>query len=545
MNTRHYFTSVLLLLVITINAQNIVVEDSLIQDPQVRITHILQYIDDSQLNPPVLWDRGMDMVDLSIYDGVDGPTKITDTRIFGLAYGSLYSIPTNSANKLAGPMTAYSTEMQALSASDDIPIIVLHYNYHRLKPTAIGDGILYVDGDQLKETSGNTVSPFEAVTTFMAAPMMRVIHKQDISFVVKSQHHFGNSGKTVSSAQIDFGIGAGWQTLTLEVPLAVTYPSPGEKELRIKYNFTDNTSMENRALIEVVFTPVIPGQPLNGTFVLAHTTSEPDNGAQVDIYIDYNCDGDGIRKPLIFVEGFNPPELGAAQNLLPNNAWRGNFNFVLDGQNLYQGHWDDEGYDLIYIDYHDGGDYIQENAHAVAEAIRWVNEQKAMNGSNEPNVLIGSSMGGLVGKYALREMELAGEDHETELFVAMDSPMRGANIPLSVQYAARHIPNINAYFSTEFGDLIPEMRLGEQLLNRPAAKQMLIYQCENDVEGGQAGLYTSFMNEFHGMGDLSNAREIAISNGSQYQSGQPYGPHTKYFAATVFTWWENFIGPSR
>ena len=90
-------------------AQNIVVEDSLIQDPQVRIAHVLQHLDQSQLSPPNLWDEGMDFIDFSAFDGQDHVDVVTDPRVFGLAYGAVMSMPTNAANQMSDPLNAHNT----------------------------------------------------------------------------------------------------------------------------------------------------------------------------------------------------------------------------------------------------------------------------------------------------------------------------------------------------------------------------------------------------------------------------------------------------
>jgi alpha/beta superfamily hydrolase len=61
----------------------------------------------------------------------------------------------------------------------------------------------------------------------------------------------------------------------------------------------------------------------------------------------------------------------------------------------------EEGYDIVYIDFDQGAGDLRENAYVVMAVIDWVNEQKANYNSEEPNVLLGISMGGVVGRLAL------------------------------------------------------------------------------------------------------------------------------------------------
>ena len=89
--------------------------------------------------------------------------------------------------------------------------------------------------------------------------------------------------------------------------------------------------------------------------------------------------------------------------------------------------------------------------------IKWVNTQKANNGSTFQNVVLGQSMGGLVARYALKDMENKGLNHDTRLYVSHDTPHLGANVPLSVQHSARHLRNM--YINTPIPLLLGEVVL--------------------------------------------------------------------------------------
>ncbi|VDH03263.1 PGAP1-like alpha/beta domain-containing protein [Bergeyella zoohelcum] len=83
-----------------------------------------------------------------------------------------------------------------------------------------------------------------------------------------------------------------------------------------------------------------------------------------------------------------------------------------------------------------GTDYIENNAELLKKAIRWVNQNKV---GNEKNVVLGQSMGGLVARYALKDMEDQGENHDTKLYISHDAPHLGANTPLGLQYMMKNI----------------------------------------------------------------------------------------------------------
>lgn len=69
---------------------------------------------------------------------------------------------------------------------------------------------------------------------------------------------------------------------------------------------------------------------------------------------------------------------------------------------------------LYFLDYTDGTDDIKRNAKLLKEVINWVKQVKV---GGQPNVVLGISMGGLVARWALREMENEGMDHQIKYYL--------------------------------------------------------------------------------------------------------------------------------
>ena len=237
-----------------------------------------------------------------------------------------------------------------------------------------------------------------------------------------------------------------------------------------------------------------------------------------------------LTKPLIVIEGFDPQNSFDYFDLVNDfDRGPGTLNIIIDettGLTLNQA-IEDEDYDLVFIDFVNSTDFIQRNALMVEEVIRWVNNQKV---GSEKNAVLGMSMGGLVGRYALRHMEIEGETHETKLYISHDTPHQGANVPLAAQALVRHLvgeeislPVFLSLFNVNIFDLednFPELSEGLELLQSPAAQQMLIYQLQG--EGGNVSidnttLHDSFLNEYNNMGypQQDNIRNIAIANGTE------------------------------
>lgn len=237
---------------------------------------------------------------------------------------------------------------------------------------------------------------------------------------------------------------------------------------------------------------------------------------EYEIFID-NVDGI-LDNPIIVLDGFDPGDSRDIPGLYASLSF--------GGQNMAD-ILRDEGYDIIILnapvyttggkDIDGGGDYIQRNAMVLIAMIQKLNADKV--GDNEL-VVLGPSMGGLIARYALSYMEDNSLDSETRLYISFDSPHRGANIPISLQYL------IN-YFAIQVGDATAQ-QVVDQLLNSPAAKEMLTDHllghllAGSDYEQdptkilplGAPGFRNEFQAELDALGFPSNVRNVTMINGA-------------------------------
>ena len=244
--------------------------------------------------------------------------------------------------------------------------------------------------------------------------------------------------------------------------------------------------------------------------------------AEYKIYYD-NVNG-VLDKPIFILDGFDPEDSRGIISLFNS------FNNAPTTDNMVE-EVRDEGYDLIFVNFptyisstdnsteiKGGGDFIQRNAYSVIALIQLIN---GMTGETNENVVIGASMGGLVARYALRYMEQSTPaiPHETRLYISFDSPHKGANIPMSVQYLFNYMVN---------GVGLNQFRPGLRDLNSAAAKQMLvdhylahidvgvdpIVQTGSNLPSGAPNFRNAFQSELDAMGFPQNVRNVAMINGS-------------------------------
>jgi len=94
-----------------------------------------------------------------------------------------------------------------------------------------------------------------------------------------------------------------------------------------------------------------------------------------------------------------------------------------------------QGIDVVYHDFSvSNRDYVQNKSAALKSVMQKIDTYRA--GITKPSIMIGLSMGGVVGRYALASFEQEGYRHGVKYFISFDSPHRGAFIPRSLQ----HIP---------------------------------------------------------------------------------------------------------
>jgi hypothetical protein len=158
-------------------------------------------------------------------------------------------------------------------------------------------------------------------------------------------------------------------------------------------------------------------------------------------------------------------------------------------------------------------------------------------------VVLGSSMGGVIARMALGRMDRGGgfngaggfAAHETRLYVSLDAPHQGANIPLGYQALARHVTK--QYLRTGpttvgLVEVVQLIRNGASplltgfLADQPASKQLLnqridfFYNQSNSTN-------QQFLNELRTQWAYPvNIRNVAISDGSECAIGQEFAPGT-------------------
>ncbi len=401
---------------------------------------------------------------------------------------------------------------------DIIPIGIINAKFISIKKEAIKskdfniskEGNVFIN----RSVPGNMlIDEYE----IFASAFLKEIHKAGTyNFIVNDEFYFSNINKKIDHYIIDFDDGNGEQIVEKNSVVSVNYKESGTKNLTLKPIYKNSkrllkssTTKEKAAKGTVTLKSAhIPIPNSNYSFEVTSTITDftynpighPDEKfdnkgkAKVKIWLaeGENASMDYFDKPVILIDGFDPDEQRRDCDSLYRLARSWN-----ETDNVLKSRC----YDIVTVNWIGGGDWIQKNAFALVEVLKKINELK--KGCN-PNVLIGPSMGGIIGRYALSYMEKHNIPHEVGVFIANDSPHRGANIALGIQALLKH-------FSSQSD-------AAENLYNQlccPASRQLLLYHIDRDDKTSIGWMREQLLAELESLGNYpEKPKLIGMASGS-------------------------------
>ena len=316
---------------------------------------------------------------------------------------------------------------------------------------------------------------------------------------------------------IDLGDGQGFRSATLNQTLTGFYSTNATKAellkkiLRIRVRYGTEV-FESKFSITIVFNAELPDYKFYTSELSLPSCFvglEPSADAKVSVkYADKQL---GLQKPVVIVEGFE----GAMNEYGVINFEGLATGMIVDksGDPVYKGmakmSWLYDslfraGFDVIHVDFQESKLSIYENRNNLIKVLHWVSGQNPV----DPTTLVGASMGGLISRLALLELERNNCCMNVSAFGTFDTPHDGAFIPIGVQVGAKR-----------FGEMLwflPSMQSWDKVINSPAARQMLIDHFDPTAENDRR-LFVQLLNNEQ----PSLMRRFAISNGSDSNTKSP------------------------
>ena len=443
---------------------------------KTKTLQVFQNLDKNRVPHGILLDFGMEFTNLQAFNGTLTDSTYTNSQTMSDIYKTLLMCRVRS-NVTTGFITPqeYATRWYSQRTQGVITLSGQYFKFNRFADNAYPSKLNYSNNQFSDKFVGSVwQNPYEEKQLF--AMTTSIAKYKGLNFQVKlpSNLFLTNYPATVQNIQVDFSDGLGYRIVAQNQLINVNYTQANIYTWKYKITLTNGQTLLSHSKIEIEeglktrpFTPtnttsLTPQANATAVDLSAYakttiTATTAYNGwlGSATVYVRYANGGNTITKPLIVAEGFDTgviltPEQEAGDNniedFIKSTLFSKSSSIALEGE-INQ-------YDIIYVDWNNGVDFIQRNAFVLEEVIKWVNQNKS---GTQQNVVLGQSMGGLIARYALKDMENKGINHQTRMYVSHDAPHLGANVPLSVQHSARHLRNM--YVNTPIPLLLGEVVL--------------------------------------------------------------------------------------
>lgn len=457
--------------------------------------------------------------------------------------------------------------------SDSIPIGIMNFSFYGLKPDAMSTDIYFnfdTVNNVLSDKNPRPDWPYtDNNSIFMSAPLISESHSANPVFIIDPQFFYFDSYNAGHFSkdyilQINFGDGVGWQTFD---PTIVSYYRPN-------YSLTGaNNPVINVRLVQQA-TANIFGTSISSILIFGPPSRIPDDiiiipGLNVGVYHGCNTT-DATGKTVIYLEGIDILDVIPSKNRDVSQI----YNEMLRNDRIIE--LKNQGYKFVVVDWKNSRVDMRFNALYILNLIQHLKQQST---DNEQFIIIGESMGGVIARYVLTYMESRDymahntlpffteqsdlqsiiylnnnpaiyslptnwvepeKMHNTRLFISNDAPHQGANIPLSIQKAYKHVLGV---FGPFIGTVVNLTTNAFNLfLDAKAAKQLLIEHVSTESGSGFYKTYsntsvrTSFMRQLINMGSYPQFTKVmlmssgALSGANQvnYYTGQPRVPNDRF-----------------
>ena len=463
----------------------------------------LHELDFSKIPTGILAERAVELLPFDAYDGVLRDSNYSDYASQAMLYLSLAS----SRDDMLKDMSPESY-LSVMKKSPKESLSLLLFRYSTLREQAYQEGLIKRNGSNLSFMKPSSQRLYQQREVFSLAPKRVVWDTYDVSFVLPPNLIWSNMQGEIRDLRVRFEENAPFKEVKPSQPVSHHYQREGIHRIVFQIRLKDGRSLQSQTNIQIV----LPKELKSGSSTTNYIHNEVPipskrrvhKGGTLQIcYADPTVRK--LRKPLIIAEGFEVSNMGFQENVSINNF----FSKVLscEPSNF-------PGFDIVYLDYNCPTDDIWRNAELMRDAIRWVNEHK--EGSAE-NIVMGYSMGGLVAAIALRQMELANEDHDTKKYISLDSPHCGATVPFAVfaayDYFFPLLPQSHLYALIK--SINPKIQTSvlnlQALREAPAVRQMVIAEGRDQ----DRRVYLDFQKKYRELGLPTKTINIAFSNSSQ------------------------------
>lgn len=489
-------------------------------------------LDSTRITTGLLYNRVIPFTKIQDFTGVSDTVVSNSDNWIQLYYELNNSRPTPQP---LSNIVSFCDSIGKDTINFRVPIGILNVKYNLIKDNALDDSLLIIQDSLLWDGPNTSDSPYTTHRCFAAAALISNCPTSEMTFFLSNDYLFENTGEEILYYEIDFDDGYGPATLYNNEEYTLNYSQSGEKEIAIKAFMSNGDTLRCKSTfmvnenIQIQQGSLYSLGSLNGD---GEMLKIPDNKLDTSIIsvtyngetyegtygIWYGCNNNySIKKPVIIVEGYDP--------FNTNELSDGSLFDIMKQAELIAS-LKNNGCDVIVLNFKYGSIKIQNNAMVLRALIDKINHLKV---TKNELVIVGASMGGLVARYALSYMEQQQEDHQTRLFISLDSPNQGAYGSLAGQQLLTrlYLMALNPLVLIFKYSLTKELSKKMSFMDSWAGRQMLVYHhfAQNGKTANPDPLRTAFLEEmaaFPNNGYPQSCRNVAMTCGNGYGVGQGY-----------------------
>lgn len=572
-----FFSAIVLLFFNNVLAQDLPTPDYEELDKQ------LADIDTTKIISGILYERTMQLANLYNFNLSDS-LNTADYNYFKQSILELYNASKTKRFVHSKILEKIVEEKNYLNYS--VPIGIINTDFEILSDWENSEyqGVKF-DSINQKYVQIPGKKPFYTLHTTIIAPLKTVIEGNMIEFVFDSNYLYSFE-KPIKSLIADFG-----NDKTLEVIIdgqfvngiiEINYETSGTKFISFKIIYEDNTELITFSSIYVInrsqpvslFTSCSSNDTLRQDFSLTsaldftgYKPTDPKIYPKFDYRVYYSNGNTAkkLLKPIIIIDGFDPGDKRKIEDCDceqdPTCAAANRTNGVFDPEKhrsivdmmiYYENgnrqyilpHLREKGFDVMIVNFPkynttnlfngstveiDGGAYyIESNAMALVKLLTQTKEELLQNGSSNQVAIIAPSMAGQISRYALSYMEKNNLAHNVYLWVSLDSPHLGANIPLGDQGLIYRLQAVSdqaiAFYQKELSSPASQQQLIEFHRQNGNNANPAFQNAQTESQGLLSNNGNMFFQEHYnrqnsnGIANSSgwpqNLRKIAVVNGS-------------------------------
>jgi len=353
------------------------------------------------------------------------------------------------------------------------------------------------NGNDLRFPPASLAEAIEERRVFAASALLHdqwgltvPVHRgRDVTFAIEGTFYLTNpAGRWPDRLELDLGDGEGWRPAAFGEQFQAHYDG-GSAEIAVRGHYGD-TPLVARFTMPISERIAAPAPAETWELRTAAAAGQP--GASGRAWVFRAGRRTEIVNPVIIVEGFP-------------GGHPSDYLYELLDQAGTVAALHANGYDLVIVGLDNGLIPIQANAGVLVECIR-----EARRRTRQPLVVGGLSMGGVISRYALAQMESRGEPHSTGTYLSIDAPHGGTYTTLGVQWFVHAL----LPFARSLGGFAG-------LLDSPSNQQLMIAWLQQG-EVVQSELRKALIRDLAAVGGYpSQPRKIAVSCGRGDGHGGP------------------------